>query len=443
MSGLLGAVSQRVTLTDYAGVLLAEIPASDTARVEWTRESRSVSVASTAVVATDQVARDVEPWVHRLNVWRGEQLAWTGPVIRTAAVGTKLTVAAADPGVWFERRKIKRGRLFSNTDLSIIAAQIIEDAFEGDDPDRIVDRMIVAPTGVFSSVTITPNTRYVSEQLADLADLGLVWQFVAGVLIVGPAVEQIELASPLVDEHFSEPVTVIKDGAKTATSVTVLGTSSSATVGVDPSEDPGFGRIERIVKADTADSVQACTVAALDELNRSKVTPRSVTVSDAARLSSSAPVQLGDLMPGVRIPIATTSTGIDLGSVMRLQTVRSIAQSGTESIMITVEDAPPPRSETEIAEIAPTSSSPYTIVTSGGPIVCQQVWEPTGGFIGALLGWGKWVEKCTKDGKPVTRSGKEEVDTLPATKRYSYTLYVSVGTRPDFYINWELRKVES
>lgn len=440
--GVLGAVAQRVTLTDHTGSVLAEIPTRDTARLEWSRESRSVSVASAAVVAATSVARDLEPWVHRLNIWRDGQLAWTGPVIRTATIGRRVSVSAADPGVWFERRKVARGRLFSNTDLSVIAAQIIEDAFEGDDPDRVVEQMIVAPTGIHSSVTVTPNTRYVSEQLADLVDLGLVWQFCAGVLIMGPAVEQVEVPHALGDEHFSEPVTVIKDGSKTATSVTVIGTSSSSTVGLDPGEDPGFGRIERIVKSDTADSVQACMAAALDELHRSKITPRSVTLSDAARLSSHAPIQLGDLLPGVRIPISTTATGIALGGVMRLESVRSVSESGTESIAITVEDAPPPLTSAEIAELVPATSSPYTVPTSGGLVVCKQVWEPSGGWLGALLGWGRWVEKCTKDGRTVDRSGETIVDQTPATKKYSYTLYAQVGIRPED-AKWQWRKVSS
>ena len=66
--------------------------------------------------------------------------------------------------------------------------------------------------------------------------------------------------------------------------------------------------------------------------------PRSIEVSGASRLLPSAPISIEELIPGVRVPVASNQTGITVGSTMQLTKLDVDVSDSGETVKITLEE---------------------------------------------------------------------------------------------------------
>ncbi|WKK11983.1 hypothetical protein QYN14_00085 [Rhodococcus ruber] len=345
----LGAEPQRVTVTDRNQQMVATVPASATHAIQWERRGEMSSNAGIDITVPAELGGSLEPWFHRVCVWRGEDLVWRGPIVRTEVTGSRVSIEAVDPSIWLYRRAVTQTRSFTAQDLSVIAAQLVRDAMADNDPDRLIDHMMVVPTGIVTSLEVTAGTRYVADELADLVDLGLRWQVCAGVLVIGPVADSVEHDQPLGDRDFTAALTVIKNGEATVTDAIVQGGSATGRATV-PSE---LGKLVSIIRADSADTVTACTRRALEEVNRYGRTPRTLEVPRSARLTGQAPIPLPMLVPGVRVPVHTDRQGLSVSAMMRIESLSVVSDGTAEAIVPVFAEAPAPIDPIVLAEMVP------------------------------------------------------------------------------------------
>ncbi|MGW4578269.1 hypothetical protein ACWELP_06200 [Rhodococcus aetherivorans] len=357
----LGVEPQRVTITDRNQQTVVTVPASATRSIQWERRGEMSSNASVELTVPAELGGSLEPWFHRVCVWRGEDLVWRGPVIRSEVTGAKVLLDAVDPSIWLYKRAVAQTRSFLAQDLSIIAAQLVRDTMADNDPDRLAEHMMVAPTGITTSLEVTAGTRYVADELADLADLGLRWQVCAGVLIIGPVADDVEHDQPLGDRDFTAALTVIKDGEATVTDAIVQGNSATGRATV-PSE---LGKLVSIIRADSADTVTACTRRALETVNRYGRTPRTLELPQSARLTGQAPIPLPMLVPGVRVPVYTERQGLAVSALMRIESVSVVSDGTAEAIVPVLKEAPVPIDPIVLAEMVPPPAPTQIIPVQG------------------------------------------------------------------------------
>src|SRR5699024_5603558 len=139
----------------------------------------------------------------------------------------------------------------------------------------------------------------------------------------------------ITDRDFDGELAVEKDGTDMVTDalVTGKGVTGIYTAGVTP-----YGMLQAIEKDDGAVRESECERAAQRLVEDLQQAPRSIEVSGSSRLLPSAPVSLEELIPGVRVPVASRQTGITVGSTMQLTKLDVDVSDSGETVKITLEE---------------------------------------------------------------------------------------------------------
>lgn len=320
--GVLGSPEWGATIAEPSGRIVWQ---SGERMGKWSF-SRVLNEASDAVLsipASPELCDRVEPWIHTLTFWAGTDVAWHGMVIETVAEDGVLTVSAADGGAFWKRRRLPSGRAWDQADASQVMSQLVVDAMSVGDPLHIADHIASEPSRVWVVVNETANTIMVGDLVDDLVDAGLEWTFVGGALLIGPVGAR-HTTAPLSDRHLGGKVSVKKAGKDVLTDVLVTGD------GVWGQRAIADDRIvlQSIEKGDKLVTVQECETRAQAVLDERGVSPISVTVGDTG-LRADTPITLDELVPGVRIPVSSTQTGIKVGALLMLEEV-NVTQDGVE-----------------------------------------------------------------------------------------------------------------
>lgn len=322
MAGVLGTGEWTAAITEPGGRMVWSSTASAMERVEFSRELSASSEATVRAVGT-RAGEVIEPWLHALTVFYDDEPAWSGIVTRVEATGGTMTVSAMDGSAFWKRRRVPSARRFDQADASHIMAQMVVDAMGAADPLRVADTLIEYPSRVWAVVDVTANSLMVEEVIDDLVDAGLTWTFLAGRLLIGPGPERY-ITAPLTDRHLGDGVAVVKDGKDVATDVLVLGKGVWGQAGLDGDRVV----VQDIVKADSLTTVQECEELAKRELARRAVAPRFLHVPGGVSLAADAPITMGELIPGVRVPVSSAQAGATVGADLMLE---SVSVSGDES----------------------------------------------------------------------------------------------------------------
>lgn len=349
---VLGTPVYGVTISEPTGRVVYQSSGGFTGW-EFHRELCEPSTARLELPFNPTLAGRLEPWLHVVTFYADEEPVWHGVVMQVEASAEGLVVEAVDGGAFFQRRRLSASRRFDQQDAARVMSVLVEDAMSVGDPLRVVDNMRLSESRVWVVVDEVANTKLVSDVLDDLAEAGLQWTFLAGTLLIGSVMAG-HTTAMLSDRHLTGGVTVVKDGKDIVTDVLVQGegTWAQRSIGDDRLV------VQAVEKSTNLKTEEACEARAEAVLLEQGVGPLRVEV-DASPLSPEAPVSLNELVPGVRVPVSSSQTGIPVGVVLMVESMS--VSDGLVTLTLGVPNAGLLERDEYPPEPSLSHQSPYTI----------------------------------------------------------------------------------
>lgn len=338
-SGLLGdgGVGHSVLVHDVHGVPIVELSCRDVDAIGWSRELSEVSHCDLTVggVAAEDVLNKVRYWVHHVTVYRDDEFVWTGVVQRISGDFDTAKITARDYGCYAWRTLTPVSKTWSNTDPTLIAAELWAAVYQwhvlpGAEPT-------VFPSSVAYDVAAAKDRQRTDQTLSDLVKLGVEWTIYRGRVVVMPTVRSRELVTPimLADCDFAERMSIVRDGARFYTDITVRGKNFTA----NATRDVAGLRLQDIVNLDDLFGAQNVRTAAEQLVSRRATNQLQVVVPSGATLRPDAPITINRLMPGVIVPVFTTLAG-GVTVERRLEKVEVSQGPGGERVAVTLGPIP-------------------------------------------------------------------------------------------------------
>lgn len=308
----IGCESHHYTITDRDGgfVTASGILTS----VQYSRVLDDSSTGQVVIGVSGQSCCNelgsIRSWRHWLNIYRGEKFMWSGPIYNVDWEWDEVTVTAVDIIGILDVRVPHQDFNFVGTDLTQIAAELIEDAFAPDDPGHSVT--IVGPSGVLGGRAYEEDIGQTGDHLRDLADTGIDFTAVGNNIVLLPE-DHCDVVGRLSDEDLPEGVTVSEDGQALATRW-IIGAGQDADsdgnpdiVGTAGGVHPYYGLIERYEEQTSITTQAAADAAAEAKLRASLPVPTFIDTQNIT-LSPYANVDVGSLVPGWCLDITTSAT---------------------------------------------------------------------------------------------------------------------------------------
>lgn len=311
----LGTPRWGASLTEPSGRVIWQ--AGEEGMTDWSfnRELCGISEAKITLPSNPALAGRVEPWLHALTIYADLEPVWHGVVMHVSSQKGRLVISASDGAAFFKRRRLPSGRTWDQADAAQVMAQVVTDGMGVSDPLHVVDHMHSLDSRIWVVVDEAANTVLIDDVISDLTSAGLEWTFFAGSLLIGPVAARATLPT-LTDAHLGGSVEVEKDGKDVVTDALVTG----AGVWGQRALPDDRVVIQSIEKGDKLVTAAECETRAESVLAERGVAPVTVSVSDGALLPS-APVSVNDLVPGVRVPVSSSQTGITVGALMMVESM--------------------------------------------------------------------------------------------------------------------------
>jgi len=337
-----GRYSAQIWARGGGGLLFSDLEVS---QVQWDRRLDDTSQASVTLAGLGRSAacfaaiRDANPWQHELAIARDGAVVWQGPIVDSASEGVKGSYDARDVSAWWDHRKERVDRTFTQTDLATIFQTLADDAMLADPSPNIT--VSTTPTSVLGSRTYLAGQHLlIGPQLRELSTAGVDWTVVGRDVIAGGIVVP---ASPIVrlnDQHLVSPPKVSKDGLAMATFVATLGAGGgegATPVFGEASDDDSIATYGLLDSVSSNDSIRDSTSAGASSSSTLAISSVPVVVASEVSIDSGAPITIDQLVPGALIDVAWLSSGIEVAGTFRLSKVAAQAQAGAESVTITIQ----------------------------------------------------------------------------------------------------------
>lgn len=307
---LLGAGINRAYIYTRDGV--TELMEAPIKTVEWNRNLCAVSRATIQIepARCTRALADVHPWAHSLVVFRDEDRVWEGPIRRRRDSRDALTIEASDVIGWTERRPVTAGRNVLGGLVRDQMAWAVAQAFAADNPNVSAYVQALGAATRTADLTVTAAEKYLASVLSDMTANGGRWTALGRAILLWDEAAIIGRLLDLSPEnHLLTDVDVIEDGDLLATQVRarndngVVGTASPA--GVTP-VDPYYGLVGQVVSSG-ATNPTGVTRTASSAAGKAYPTPLTIEVPADAALRCDAPFPITRLVPGVIVPVTTTT----------------------------------------------------------------------------------------------------------------------------------------
>lgn len=280
--------------------------------VQWNRvlNDSSSATATLAVSGPDCCAElgSIRSWRHLLNIYRAttfeSRFVWSGFITNVDWTSTTTVVTAVDIIGLLDRRVPHTAFTFTDTDVTEIARQLVEDGLRPDDPGHTTT--VKGPSGVLGGRTYELAVGQTADHLRDLSDTGMDFTAVGTNVVIMPD-DFAELVGRLADEDLPEGLTVSEDGASLATRQIVAGSEEGTAVGIAGGVNPYYGLLERYTEQTTIKDQASADAAAAAKLKASLGVPVFIDTQNVT-LAPTAPVGIDLLVPGWMIDITTDST---------------------------------------------------------------------------------------------------------------------------------------
>lgn len=306
---MLGCGTHRAAIFDRCeSIKVADL--DDVISGEWERLLDNASQATVEVGRNGDCCRALDqivPWRHELVIWRDDEQVWSGPLMDPEYHAGSTVLRARDRWAWLDVHAIRADMELSG-DYTDVAVRLLQHALThpdgGGDETCILADLDARETGVLTDVEYKAYQRSMGAELRNLVRGPLNATLLGRRLVLfGP--QGLGRTAMLQDKDFLDEVTVVQDGYGMATRVVVVG---DGVVGVCGGTDPFWGLIERIVTDNTITSVRGAEALACAELSAAQHPPMVVSVPNGAQLSQRAPVSIGELVPGVVVPVWSSRT---------------------------------------------------------------------------------------------------------------------------------------
>lgn len=306
---LLGAGENRAEIATRDGETLFEVPAGS---IDWGRELCAVSRATVVVdpAKCTPALGDVHPWAHSLVVYRNEERVWEGPLRKRRDTRTGLTLEASDVLGYPERRPVTTRRNVLGGFVRDHMAWSVNQAFAADDPNVLAYLQALGTPTSTSDLVVGVGEKYHGTVLSDLTGVGGRWTALGRSIILWDETQSIgQLRDLSPENHLLNDVEVIEDGDLLGTEVVARNDTGIVGTGIHTGGspvDPYYGQVTLLV-ASTGATPAGVTSTAQSTADRSWPTPLAIVVPGDAALRCEAPFPIHRLVPGVLVPVTTTT----------------------------------------------------------------------------------------------------------------------------------------
>lgn len=293
-----------------------------------------------------RVLLQLRPWEHELHLYRDDGLEWLGPLVDPMTFGGEsISLTALDLSGWLDRR-ISTDRQWRDTDLAIVARELIEDAMGRDTSPNIDVEAYAALTHGELDV-IGDNLPRAMDALRDLAGRGLDFTVINRTLRIGG---QNGFGAPdlgVWDTRAFGDLTASFRGSAYGSEWHVLGQADS-TGTMAHGEYGGVGQstglVQQVFQDDSILDDAGARLAA--EANWRFGAARQPYV-ESAPLSPQAPVAFSDLIPSATVEVRATAGIMPVEGSFRITQVDvSVGDDAAETVSVTLQPVDDPAAAT-------------------------------------------------------------------------------------------------
>lgn len=323
-----GCAAHSYNITDRDGGLIAA--SGSLLSVEYNRLLNNDSTAKITIgVSGAQCCTELgalRSWRHKLNLYRGESFMWSGFITRVDWSFDQCVITATDIIGLLDRRVPHQAFTFTDTDITAIAAVLVDDGLAPDDPGHTTT--VVGAAGVVAGRTYELAVGQVADHLRDLADTGLDFTAVGNNVVILPDAFA-DVVGRLSDEDMPEGVTVTEDGASLGTRQIVAGTEAGTPVGTAGGVNPYYGLLEVYAEQNTLKDQAAADAAAEAKLKANLGVPVYIDTQNVT-LAPTANIDVNHLVPGWCVDISTDSTCRTITQRLKITGLVITEDGGTE-----------------------------------------------------------------------------------------------------------------
>jgi hypothetical protein len=304
-------------------------------QVEWSRVLDDVSTARVLINPDGDCCAAlgrVRTWRHKLAIARDGVPAWEGPIIQAEWRLGQVELWASDVLVWLDRRVPHDSIVFDGSDLTDIAAWLIQDGFAPDDPGHSVQ--VLGRAGVEGGRQYQQDIGQTGDHLRDLADTGLDYTAVGSAIILMPETWEASVGT-LTDSDFPDGLVVAEDGSALATRVVVHGDADSGVKGVAGGSDSYYGLLERSIEETSITTSSSAAAAARSRRGAAYPVPVFLATEEVT-ISPEAAVEVARLVPGWSVDVATAVTCRPLKQRLKIVAVKVEEDGDGESVQVTL-----------------------------------------------------------------------------------------------------------
>lgn len=262
----------------------------------------------------------IYPWATEIIVYRDGRDAWCGPVTGVEFGYGMVKVTASDLTAWWDRRVLETDLTFTDQDLSDILVTLHNAAMASDPVDNFT--LDASPSNVIGTRSYLANDyQYVSDLIDELSKTGVDWSAYGRHIFVGGEEVPSSPYVTLTDDFWTVPPTLAHRGNEQATKVVVKGKGVTGLASASPEYLAYYGELVRVFDESTIEDEPSATAAARTRVDILKDQIYIETPSGAG-LKPTAPITLPELVPGIRVRVATSASCRQLTEDFRLKSVK-------------------------------------------------------------------------------------------------------------------------
>ncbi len=341
-----------------------------TSYIEWNRVRDDISTSKIKVAGWDidcgNLLKSLRTWAYEVVIYRSNAFenvrVWEGPITLLTYKNDEVVIDAKDVMAYPYRRIIKQIMNDFGTSptagdkVTGRAARVIQNVMAPDDPNVLAHmRVLQLDDDAKQYRSLPAYSKTAFEEVDDMAaNAGLDYTAVGRSIVLWGTRHRIGTLPEFRDKDLGDAPIVSEYGMSMSNVYAV--SDGNGTYGVadrlnDDDEDPDYGLVEMLSSTWASESEEEtgtyteegqATVRASFETSAERSlsdrypAPVVVRVPDNTRLNPDTVVSISHLVPGVLVPLRSTSTLREVHSTQKLDALKVIETGGTETITITL-----------------------------------------------------------------------------------------------------------
>jgi hypothetical protein len=328
------------------GGLDLQFPLLDFSYVQWGRERDAISGATIRIPISTALAQQadldsIDPGLHELIIFRGENRVWEGPVNLPQYTAKEVEITALDTCQYWNRTAMRAGYDSSYPRTEKVVSRIARIMMaEGSRKEALGYNLLshihtyVDDDDASTTTKTEPMEMVVFAHLDSLAARSGIDYTVVGreLHLWDTSKSKMGQTSALTDSDFVSPVTISLYGAELATRSYVTDGQGNWQVS-GPEVDPKYGEWEQIQNAYDEEEGGPLPTAAelLSQAKRNQSgrnpTPVHIRVPENSTVNPGGLLTIDDLVPGKYMPLSST---LGVKKVSQMQKLQSATVTETE-----------------------------------------------------------------------------------------------------------------